>query len=780
MSAHGTKGSGMTWVGRAIRRLEDPALVTGRGRFTHDLPAAHWVRFVRSPAAAGKINKIEAPKGALVVTAADLAGVKPIRPMLHKFNYRPVGQPILADGEVRFTGEIVASVVAASEEEAEDVADQVTLDIDQTTPVIDARAALEVGAPQVHAEAPGNVIVEGAMETPGFDKVWASAAKTVTVEARSRRQNASPMEARGGHAAYDALTGHVTLTCTTQMPHLTRTAICDVLGTPESELRVIAPDVGGGFGQKMSLTPEYVMLVWLARRLKSSVAWTEDRRENLIAGFHSRDQYITLQAAFDKDARLIALKNEVAANVGAYSCFPTTCAVEPLMAMAEMPGPYDFRAYSCRARGVLTNTCTMAPYRGVSRPVITFALERAMDKAAAAFGLDPVDIRRRNLIDTFPYTSATGLVFDEASYQQTLEIAVQAVDVPAFRARQIEARAKGRHLGIGFATFSERTGYGSPAFAARGMEIVPGWETVVISVDPSGCVEARIGSSPHGQGLRTALAQIIADEIGVTPQQIKVIHGDTDNTPYGWGTFASRSLVIAGGASLIAAKKVRAKLIKIASHLLEAAADDIVLEDGQAKVAGTDRSVLIATMAREAYTQTHKFKGEIEPGLTETGTYDPSGTFSNACHVALVEVDVETGRTAIERYVVAEDAGRIINPMIADGQVHGGVAQGIGNALLEEIVYDESGNILTSTLADYLPPTAHEIPPIELHHVETPSTQSVTKAKGLGEGGAIGPPAAVINAINDALSPFGVEIDEMPATPQRIRAALKKAKAANA
>jgi carbon-monoxide dehydrogenase large subunit len=773
MSAHGTKGSGMTWVGRSIRRLEDPALVTGRGRFTHDLPAAHWVRFVRSPAAAGKINKIEAPKGALVVTAADVAGVKPIRPMLHKFNYRPVGQPILADGEVRFTGEIVAAVVAASEEEAEDVADQVELTIDESTPVIDARAALEVGAPQVHAEAPGNVIVEGAMETPGFDKVWASAAKTVTVEARSRRQNATPMEARGGHAAYDALTGRVTLTCTTQMPHLTRTAIADVLGMPENELRVIAPDVGGGFGQKMSLTPEYVVLVWLARRLKSSVAWTEDRRENLIAGFHSRDQHITLQAAFDKDAKLIALKNEVAANVGAYSCFPTTCAVEPLMAMAEMPGPYDFRAYSCRARGVLTNTCTMAPYRGVSRPAITFALERAMDKAAAAFGLDPVDIRRRNLIDKFPYTSATGLVFDEASYKQTLEIAVQAIDVPAFRARQIEARAKGRHLGIGFATFSERTGYGSPAFAARGMEIVPGWETVVISVDPSGCVEARIGSSPHGQGLRTALAQIIADEIGVTPQQIKVIHGDTDNTPYGWGTFASRSLVIAGGASLIAAKKVRAKLIKIASHLLEAAADDIVLEDGAARVIGTDRSIGIAQMAREAYTQTHKFKGEIEPGMTETGTYDPSGTFSNACHVALVEVDVETGRTTIERYVVAEDAGRIINPMIADGQVHGGVAQGIGNALLEEIIYDESGNILTSTLADYLPPTAHEIPPIELHHVETPSTQSVTKAKGLGEGGAIGPPAAVINAINDALSPFGVEIDEMPATPQRIRAALR-------
>ena len=715
MSAH-TKGSGTKWVGRSIRRLEDPALVRGQGRFTADLPAAHWVRFVRSPVAAGKIKSITPPHGALVVTAADLKGVKPILPMLHKFNYRPVGQPVLADGVVRFTGEPVAVVVAASEEDAEDIADEVNLSIDETTPVVDARAALEPGAPQVHAEAPGNVIVEGLIKTPDFDKVWNGAAKRVNVEARSRRQNATPMEARGGHAAYDPSTGRVTLTCTTQMPHLTRTAIADVLGMPEADLRVIAPDVGGGFGQKMSLAAEYVVLVWLARKLKSSVAWTEDRRENLIAGFHSRDQYISLAGAFDADARLIALKADVISNIGAYSCFPTTCGVEPLMAMAEMPGPYDFRAYSCRARGVITNTCTMAPYRGVSRPVLTFALERLMNKAAAAFGIDPVDIRRNNLIDKFPYTSATGLVFDEGSYKQTLEMAVKAIDVPAFRARQKEARAKGRHLGIGFATFSERTGYGSPAFAARGMEITPGWETVIVSVDPSGFVEARIGSSPHGQGLATSLAQIIADEIGVEPRFIRVIHGDTDTTPYGWGTFASRSLVISGGATLIAARKVRAKLIKIASHMLEAAPDDIVLEDGAAKVAGTDRAVPIAKMAREAYTQTHKFKGEIEPGLTETGTYDPSGTFSNACHAAIVEVDVETGRVQIEKYVVAEDAGRIINPMIADGQVHGGVAQGIGNALLEEIIYDENGGILTATLADYMPPTAHEIPQIELHH----------------------------------------------------------------
>jgi carbon-monoxide dehydrogenase large subunit len=777
MTAH-TKGTGLKWIGRSIRRLEDPALIIGQGRFTADLAATHWVRFVRSPVAAGKIVKIAAPKGALVITAADLKGVKKITPMLHKFNYKPVGQPILAETQVRFVGELVAAVVADSEEAAEDIADLVELIIDETTPVIDARAALEPGATQVHAEAPGNVIVEGKFKTPDFDAAWNSAYKIIKVDARSHRQNATPMEARAGHASYDASTGRVTLTCATQMPHLTRTAIADLLGMPETDLRVIAPDVGGGFGQKMALPAEYAVLVWLARKLKSAVAWTEDRRENLIAAFHSRDQYVTLQGAFGANAKLLALKADVVANVGAYSCFPTTCGVEPLMAMAEMPGPYDFRAYECRARGVLTNTCTMAPYRGVSRPVITFTLERLMDKAAAAFAIDPVNIRRRNLIDKFPYTSAMGLVYDEASYQQTLEMAVKAIDVAAFRVRQKAARAQGRHLGIGFATFSERTGYGSPAFAARGMDIVPGWDTVVLAVDPSGYVEARIGSSPHGQGLRTTLAQIIADEIGVTPDVIKVTHGDTDRSPYGWGTFGSRSLVISGGATLIAARKVRAKLITIASHILEAAPGDIVLENGMAKVAGTDRSVSIAKMAREAYTQTHRFKGEIEPGLTETGSYDPPGTFSNACHVAIAEVDVETGRVTIEKYLVAEDAGRIINPMIAEGQVHGGIAQGIGNALLEEIVYDESGGILTANLADYMPPTAREMPPIELHHIETPSTTSITKAKGLGEGGTIGAPAAVINAINDALTPFGVEIDEMPATPQRIRAALRKAEKA--
>ena len=445
------------------------------------------------------------------------------------------------------------------------------------------------------------------------------------------------------------------------------------------------------------------------------------------------------------------------------------------MAMAEMPGPYDVREYQAHARGVATNTCPMAPYRGVSRPVITFALERLMDKAARAFGLDPVDIRRRNLIDKFPYTSATGLVFDEATYKETLEMAVEAIDVPAFRARQKKARAQRplsrprlcdvlrahrlRQAGLRRARHGDHAGLGDRHRLHGSVRLRRGAHRRLA---------ARPGPAHHAG----------ADH---RRRDRRRAAGDQDRarrhrpTPYGWGTFASRSLVISGGATLIAARKVRAKLIKIASHMLEAAPDDIVLEDGDAKVAGTDRAVPIAQWRARPIRRRIASTATIEPGLTETGSYDPPGTFSNACHVAIVEVDIETGGVTLEKFLVAEDAGRIINPMIADGQVHGGVAQGIGNALLEEIVYDETGNILTATLADYLPPTAREIPPIELHHMETPSVNSITKAKGLGEGGAIGAPAAVINAINDALSPFGVSIDEMPATPQRIRAALRQA-----
>jgi aerobic carbon-monoxide dehydrogenase large subunit len=527
----------------------------------------------------------------------------------------------------------------------------------------------------------------------------------------------------------------------------------------------------------MSLFPEYVAVVWIARRFRTSVAWIEDRRENLIASAHSRDQRYLVRGAFDADGRLLALEGDIRCNVGAYSCYPVTCGVEPLMALAELPGPYDVRQYAVRARGITTNTCMMAPYRGVSRPAITLAIERLMDCAADQLGIDPVELRARNLIRSFPYRSVTGLLFDEGSYLASLERAAAEIDLAAFRRRQEAARAAGRYLGIGFSLFSERTGYGTPAFAARGMEITPGYERVEITMDPSGYVEARIGASPHGQGLATTLAQLIADELGVEPTKIRITHGDTDRTPYGWGTFASRSMVISGGACKLAAAALRGKLVTLAGHVLEADPGDIEIVESTARVRGTDLAIELTKLARHAHHQSHRFGDAHDSHLSAQATHDPAGTFSNACHVAIVEVDPETGHVAIERFLVVEDAGVLINPMIAEGQVHGGVAQGIANALLEEIVYDGEGNILTASLADYLPPTCAEIPPIDIHHIVTLSDATLTRAKGLGEGGAIGAPAAVLNAISDALKPFGVGVFEMPATPQRIRALIRAAKA---
>ncbi|MGH7212289.1 MAG: xanthine dehydrogenase family protein molybdopterin-binding subunit, partial [Acetobacteraceae bacterium] len=372
--------------------------------------------------------------------------------------------------------------------------------------------------------------------TDGHRLATSRAHRLVACTVRSNRQNASPLEPRAAHAAFDPVRGRVTLTCTTQTPHMMRTIIADLLGMREADLRVIAPDVGGGFGQKMSLAPEFVVLVWLARHLRASVAWTEDRRENLMASFHARDMDLSVEGAFDADARLLALTGDVLANVGAYAPYPNTAAVEPLMSLAELPGPYAVSAYSCRARGVVTNTCCSAPYRGVARPALTLAMERLMDKAARAFGLEPWEIRRRNLIDSFPFVTATGLTYDTGTYRESMETALAAADVVGFSARQSELREQGRYIGLGLSTFCERTGYGSPAFAARGMEVTPGWETVELAMDPSGTVEARIGASPHGQGLATTLAQIVADALGVLPRAVRVVHGDTDRTPYGFGT----------------------------------------------------------------------------------------------------------------------------------------------------------------------------------------------------------------------------------------------------
>jgi len=764
------------WVGRPLPRYEDPVLLRGRGRYTADLAqSARILRFVRSPLARGNILAVSSPPDVPIITPAVLGDVKPICPRLDRPDYVPVAQPILADERVTYVGEPIAAVIAGTAAEAEDLAEQVTIEIEAETPVVTLDQALAPGAPLVHDIAPRNTLIDARFETPGIAAALAAAHQLIEFTFTSGRQSAVPLEARTAVAAFDAATGRVTLSASTQMPHLLRTGIADVLGIAESELRVIAPEVGGGFGQKMALIPEYVVAVWAARHFACTVAWIEDRLENLTASFHARDQRVHLRGAFDADGSLLAIDADIQCNVGAYSNFPATCGVEPLMALADMPGPYRVPEYRARARGVASNTCPMAPYRGVSRPVITAAVERLMDCAAARLGLDMLAIRRRNLTADFPHTSVTGVVQDAGSYREAMEAAARVVDFAEFRARQQTARADGRWLGLGISVFAERTGPGSPAFAARRMVITPGFERVELAMDPSGFLEARIGSSPHGQGLKTSLAQLIADEIGVVPSAIRVVAGDTDRSPYGWGTFASRSLVIAGGACKLAAATLRERLQTVASQILEAAASDIEISDGRAFVRGTDLGVEVCQLARTAYHQSHRFPAIAETGLSAVATYDPYGTFSNACHIAVVEVDVATGQVTIERFVVVEDAGRLINPMIVDGQVHGGVAQGIANALYEQVVYDDGGNILTGSLADYLVPTMAEIPEIEIHHLETLTEASITGAKGVGEGGTIGAPAAVLNAVSDALAPFGVGIFEMPITPQRILQLLRKA-----
>jgi len=769
------------WAGRSLPGLEDPVILRGAGRYVADAVAETeclYGAFVRSTAAAARLRDVRVPSDVLAFTAKDLTGVAGICPTLARPDFVPITTPVLAADEVRFSGEPVALVLAATQAEALDAAERVELVLESRKPVLSVAAATEPGAPAVHDVSfpgPVNTVVDAALSTEGFQDAFDSAAARVTVNVTSARQSALPLETRGSLATFDRRSGRVTLTTSTQMPHIVRTGICACLGIAEDLLRVIAPDVGGAFGQKMCLAREDVVLVFAARKLQRAVAWVETREENLRAAWHSREQTYTVTGAFDPAGRLLALRADITADVGAYSCYPVTFGVEPLMALAELPGPYAVGYYDVRARAVLTNKCPIAPYRGVSRPVQTLAMERLMDVAARRFGTDPLDIRRMNLVREFPHTTPSGLVLDEGSYAETLEDAARAADLPAFRVRQRAARAKGRLLGIGVSVFCERTGYGTPAFAARGMSITPGFERVHISMDSTAGVVARIGASPPGQGLVTTLAQLVADELGVRPDEVRVVHGDTDATPFGWGTFASRSMVICGGATVLAARRLRERLASVAGDLLECDPQDLVFGDGMISVAGTDIGVTLKEVASTAYLNAQKITTGGS-GLYAEADYDPPGTFSNACHIAEIEVDPEIGDVRVLRFLVAEDAGRLINPAIADGQIRGGVAQGIANALYEELVYDEDGNLVTASLMDYLPPTWAEIPPVEIMHRETVSDPVLSGAKGLGEGGAIGAPAAVLNAISDALAHLGVEVFHMPQAPYRLHASIRAAK----
>ena len=754
------------WVGRSMRRLEDPTLVRGEGRYVADIAAGMpTARFIRSPYATGRIVSIDGP--ALTVADLDADGVGEIESVLHRPDFIKVSQPLLARDRVRYVGEPIAVVIGRTPEEAEDLADEIIVDIEFEEDEL------------VHGDvATTNTVVDGRFSTPDFDVTMKSADHVISLTMTSHRQAALPLETRGCAAQFDRSSGRLTLHASVQTPHVFRTAVSDLLHLPEADVRVVAGDVGGAFGQKIALAREDVVVAWLAKRSRGSVAWIEDRTENLTSSWHSRDQHYRIKGGFAADGRLLALDAEIECDVGAWSCYPITWAVEPLMAMAELPGPYAMSDYRVRSVGTASYTCPMAPYRGVSRPAMTAALERLMDTAAREIGLSPIDIRRRNLVTSFPHASPTGIVHDEGSYVQAMDVAVEQFDFEAFRERQAVTRkaaasGSGPLLGAGLSTFAERTGYGTPVFAARSMGVTPGFENVEMTMDPSGFVQVRIGASPHGQGLETALTQIVADQLSIETDRIRIIHGDTDRTPYGWGTFASRSVVICGGAVQLAAGEMRDRLADVAADILEANPTDIVFKKGQAVVAGTSVGRSIAELARTAYHRTGELGPDTVKGLSVVAGYDPAGTFSNACHIAEVELDPETGSVRVSRFLVIEDAGTLINPMIVEGQIRGGVAQGIANAMFEEIVY-EDGNILTASMLDYLPPTATEIPDLEIGHLYTPTDATITGAKGLGEGGTIGAPAAILNAISDAISHLNLEVNELPATPDRIRALIRE------
>jgi carbon-monoxide dehydrogenase large subunit len=628
----------------------------------------------------------------------------------------------------------------------------------------------------LHDAAPDNVLLSRRFEGGDVEAALSGSAVVVERAFRTNRQTAAPLEGRGGVADWNAAEGKLTLWSSTQVPHLARHGLAGMLGLAESRIRVVAPDVGGGFGMKAILYPEDVALCLLAMRLGRPVKWVEARREGLLAAAHARDHHYTVRAGFDRAGVLLAMDVRVACNAGAYSVYPWTAGLEALMAGGLLTGPYKLSHYRCDVVAVATNTAPAGPYRGVARPATTFVMERVLDLGARALGLDPVEVRRVNLVGPadLPYTAATRLVHDSPSYPACFEKAVAAIGYREFRAEQARLRRAGRHVGIGFANYNELTGLGQAASAGPRMPFRTGHEGATVRVDPSGAVTVLAGVTSQGQGTETTVAQIVATELGVPFEAVSVVLGDTDATPFGLGAFASRQAVIGGGAAMRAAGAVREKTVRIAAHLLEAAPEDLEAHDGRVAVRGVPgRAISIAEVARVAHLETHRLPPDLEPGLEATRFYDPiRGTFAAGSQAAVVEVDVETGALTIHRYVCVEDTGRVINPLIVEGQVQGAVAQGIGGALHEHVLYDDEGQLLTGTFMEYALPVAATIPALELHHVEEPA-DNLLRVRGVGEGGTLGPAAVIAGAVADALAPLGIEPTDLPLAPARLWGLLR-------
>ncbi|NIY63340.1 xanthine dehydrogenase family protein molybdopterin-binding subunit [Streptomyces malaysiensis] len=772
-------------VGRSVARREDPRLLSGRGRFVDDieLPGMLHAQFVRSTVAHGTITEIDltrvrqVPGVVAAFTAADLE-LEDITARLGRplSEFVPTAMPVLARDRVRYVGEPVAVVIARDPYLAEDGLEAARVTYAPLPPITCEEQALAPDAPRVHAEAAENTLVDVSLfATEGIDEIFDQAPCVVHVDVRTGRQNALPLETRGAVAQWDAREEQLVLHTCTQTPHQVRTVAARCLRLDERAVRVIVPDMGGGFGLKCVVGREEIAAAAAALRLGRPVKWIEDRKDALSASFLAREQHYTARAAFDADGRILGLDTDVVCDMGAYSCYPFTAGIEPLMASAEMPGVYKVPAYRVRGRAIATNKAPTAPYRGVSRPQYVMAMERLMERAARELRLDPVEIRRRNVITDFPYTGVNNITYDPGSYLESLDLCERALREAGWYDRQAAARAEGRHIGIGFSCFSERTGYGSAAFAQRKMEVVPGFDLAEVRMDTSGAVTVTTGTISHGQSHETTMAQIVADTLGLDFTKVKLHQGDTDRITYGWGTFASRSIAIGGSAVRLAAGRLGDKLRAIAAAEWGIPPEETELDRGRVRRRDDpDTALTYEHLADTAYLTSHLLPKDIDPGLTATAVFDVhnDGTFSNATHGVVVELHEGTGQVEILAYFCVEDCGVAVNPQVVEGQCRGGIAQGISGALFEQITYDAQGEPSATSFMDYKVPTAHEIPEVVIHHLETPCAFTETGAKGAGEGGTIGAPAAVLNAVNDALRPTGVELDNTPITPETVHRAL--------
>ncbi|MBV8370516.1 MAG: molybdopterin-dependent oxidoreductase [Candidatus Eremiobacteraeota bacterium] len=766
-------------VGARIRRREDPRLITGRATYVDDVKQVGTVyaAFVRSPYGHAKILGVDTaqakadPRALAVYTGSDLHhahGVKSSLPVAHKMpDLKTPPHYMLALDEVCFVGEAVAVVVASTPYAARDLAELIAVDYEELPAVVDMEKAI-AGPPYVHDALGTNVAYVFPFSAGVPDTAFAEADVTLKQRIVNQRVAPVPIEPRSMVANYDAGMQQLTIYSATQIPHLLRTQLAVVLGLPENRIRAIAPEVGGGFGAKLNVYAEEAVVSWVAMQLERPVKYIETRSECFQAMIHGRDQIDDLEIAAKRDGTITGLRLKITANMGAYHQLLTP--VIPTLTVLMAPGCYDIKNIQAECVGVFTNTMSTDAYRGAGRPEATFFIERAIDIVAQKLNLDPADVRRKNFISgTFPHTTATGLTYDSGDYENTMEKALKLADYAGLRKQQEALRKQGRYLGIGLSTYVEVCGMGpSAAMPAAG------WDSATIRVEPTGSVTVLTGISPHGQGEETTFAQIVADELGVPIDQVTVVHGDTDKVQYGVGTFGSRGTAVGGAALKLAIETIQAKAIKIAAHQWEANPDDLEYRDGKIGVRGDPSKSMTTAEAGFLAFMGDKLPPGLEPGLDATRRFEPPNfVFPFGTHVCVVEVDAQTGQVKVVKYLAVDDCGRLLNPMIVEGQVHGGIAQGLAQALFEEVVYDENGQLLTGTLMDYAVPHAEQVPHYELDHTVTGTTVNPLGIKGVGEAGTIGSTPAVANAVIDALAPFGVTHIDMPLRPEKLWAAMQ-------